>query len=295
MNFLGSQNTTASNYLQYIPVGVIVLIVFIVIIVFASSNYGKKIFQREKDYIYKTDMFSNTSKGLNNAPYVEMLTPSEVSKYITNNFTLTFFINMNSIGLQINNDVPLINFGDFGTLTLNPVTNTLNLNVNVLYEAKNTSNDPFNPKWIVGPGVISITANDFTPMNWIQYGIVCEGRTVKLYRNGMFTGSTLLTSLPASKPNALLFNTGSNIPGTIAYVHAYARAVDNNTILSDYSSMIPTGSTAPQPYTFAPSLTVDDLTNTFKDTLCKVGICAPVKGEDDLRLGPINYINYEYA
>ena len=182
MNFLGSQNSTAPAYVQYLPYGLVFLVVIIVIIVFAASNYGKKIMGQEKDYIYKTDIYTNML--LSNSvlgEYVEMLSPSEVGKYLSNNFTLTMFLNMNSVGLPINNNVVLVNIVGFGTVALNPSTNTLSLIVGGL------SNKMF---------LTTIVIPDFTPTAWFQLGIVCEGRTIKIYRNGIFMNSTLLPSLP---------------------------------------------------------------------------------------------------
>jgi hypothetical protein len=285
MNFLAPQNSVKPvvSYASYIPYGLIILVVFIVIIVFAASNYGKKVFGTEKDYIYKNELFTNlleSTNTSNESNYVEMLTPSEVGKYITNNFTLTMFLNMNSIGLQTSNNVPLVNLVGFGTIILNPSTNVLSLMVGGL------SDRTF---------LTSITIPDFTPTAWFQLGIVCEGRTIKIYRNGMFMNSTLLPSLPLSKPQGVLYNKGSSIPGTVGYIHAYARSLDSVDMLNDYMYIVPTGSTVPQPYTFAPSLSVDDLTSTFSDLMCKIGICAPKDGSDDLRIGPVDYVNYEYA
>ncbi len=279
MNFLGTQNSTPA-YVSYIPSGLVILVVFIVIIVFAASNYGKKIMGAEKDYIYKTEIHSNTSTSMNDTNYIEMLTPSEVAKYVPNNFTLTMFLNLNSNGLQINHNIVLVNLAGFGTLTLNPITNKLSLLVGGL------SQKTF---------LTTIEIPDFTPSAWFQLGIVCEGRTVKVYRNGIFTNSVLLPSLPLSKPQAILFNKNNNIPGSVAYIHAYARPLDSSQMLDDYLSMVPHGSTIPQPYTFAPTLSIDDLTSTFSDLMCKIGICPPKGSSDDIRLGPVDYINYEYA
>ncbi len=283
MNFLGTQNSTPA-YVSYIPYGLVILVVFIVIIVFAASNYGKKIMGAEKDYIYKTEIHSNTSTSMNDTNYIEMLTPSEVAKYVPNNFTLTMFLNLNSNGLQITYDTILVNLVGFGTITLNPTTNSLNLKIGSL-TPKNISKDYLT--------IINIA--DFTPSAWFQLGIVCEGRTVKVYRNGIFTNSVLLPSLPLSKPQAILFNKNNNIPGSVAYIHAYARPLDSSQMLDDYLSMVPHGSTIPQPYTFAPTLSIDDLTSTFSDLMCKIGICPPKGSSDDIRLGPVDYINYEYA
>lgn len=281
MNFLGTQNTAKPAYVSYLPYGLIFLVVIIIIIVFAASNYGKKLFGAEKDYIYKNELFTNLSTtNTTDTNYVEMLSPSEVGKYISNNFTLTMFLNMNSIGLQTNNNQTLVNLAGFGTVVLNPSTNTLTLLVGGL------SDKTF---------LTTIIIPDFTPTSWFQLGIVCEGRTIKIYRNGMFMNSTLLAALPLSKPQAVLFNKGSTIPGKVGYIHAYARPLDNISMLNDYMYLVPTGSTIPQPYTFAPTLSVNDLTSTFSDLMCKVGICAPKGTSDDLRLGPIDYINYEYA
>jgi hypothetical protein len=280
MNFLGTQNTAKPAYVSYIPYALIILVVFIVIIVFAASNYGKKVFGAEKDYIYKTEIYSNDSTPTNDTNYIEMLTPSEVGKYISNNFTLTMFLNMNSIGLQTNNNQTLVNLAGFGTVSLNPSTNTLSLIVG------GQSDKIF---------LTTIVIPDFTPTSWFQLGIVCEGRTIKIYRNGIFTNSTLLPALPLSKLQGVLFNKGINIPGSVAYLHAYSRPLNASQMMDDYSSMVPTGSTVPTPFTFAPTLSVNDLTSTFSDLMCKVGICAPKGSVDDLRLGPVDYINYEYA
>jgi hypothetical protein len=270
MNYFNSTQNTA-NYSQIGRSSAIFLVVALIIIGFIVIYYYKRKYNEPK-YIFKTDQYSTTNV---NAEYTDMLTPTEIGTYIKNNFTLSFFIYVDPISGSPTNNIRLITFGGFGEMVLDRITNKLILKVNTTVSLE------------------TIEIPDFTPANWIQITIISEGATIKIYRNGIFVTSKVLSNLPMTKPQIVQFVKQVNNPFKVSYVHAYGYVLSGSEVMADYRSMLPEGSTVPYVSSYYPTLSMNDLTQTFKRIMETIGI-KPVS-EDDLRLGPTNYINYEYA
>jgi hypothetical protein len=280
MNFLySSPNTSVGiSFSEYGRFSLIGTIVTILIIGFLVVYYYRRKYS-EPDYLLKTDEYTTTNVTTANT---YMLTPSEVGKFIKNNFTLSFFLFVESVNSSLTGDVVLVNLGGFGEIVLNKTTNKLALKVNTT-----------NPTNYQAISSTRIDISDFTEANWVQIAIVNEGATVKIYRNGVFVNSSILSNVPVSKPLSVEYVKQVDAPFKISFVHAYGRVLSGSEINADYKSILPAGSTVPIASSYSSTLKMNDLTQTFKRIMESIGI-KPVS-EDELRLGPTQYINYEYA
>jgi hypothetical protein len=266
-----------------------VVIVAIVVIILAVLIYYYFYYRTQKPTSFLSSIVY-TSGGIGNdtVANVPMMDPTDVSTYLGENFTLSFYLNINNLGGGTPNQyVPLIWIVGVGALVVDLVSG------NVYMVITSAPVDPSNTAPSVNTILLTGTNAGLFINKWNQITLTITGTTACAYLNGNMVGNCIsLINVMNTSPSGVYFLQGQGPPSTVTSVQAWAKILSSSAIASNYTN---TSDSTGIPTNYqTPGVTLSDLENSIIDLFCQTGLC-PSSGSDNTTFGPFTKINYEYS
>jgi hypothetical protein len=266
-----------------------VVVVAIVVIIILALIYYYMYYRNQKPANFFSSMVY-TSGGIGNdmVANVPMMDPTDVSLYLGENFTLSYYVNINNLGGGTPNQyVPLIWIVGVGALVVDLVSG------NVYIVITSAPVNPSNTAPSVNTILLSGTNAGLFVNKWNQITMTASGRTVCVYLNGNMVGNCItLTNVTLASPTGVYFLQGQGPPSTVTSVQAWAKILSSSVIASNYTN---TSDSSGTPISYQTGIvTLSDLGNSLIDLFCQTGLC-PSSSSDNTTFGPFTKINYEYS
>jgi hypothetical protein len=266
-----------------------IVLVSVVVIILLALIYYYVYYKNQKPTSFLSST-AYTSGGIGNdtVANVAMMDPTNVHDYLGENFTLSFYLNINNLGGgNPNQYVPLVWIVGVGTLVVDLVSG------NVYMVIASAPVDPSNTAPSVNTILLSGTNAGLFVNKWNQITLTLTGTTACAYLNGNMVGNCIsLTNVTLASPTGVYFLQGQGPPATITSVQAWSKILSSSAIASNYTNTND-GTGIPINYQTA-TVTLSDLGNSLVNIFCQTGLC-PSSGSDSTTFGPFTQINYEYS
>lgn len=281
--FENAQETfTAPNISQN---KIIYIVIAVIIVGIASIFYFRP--KAEDVTVFGPFALQGVSSHGPTSAQESILDVGQLNTQLGNNFTISAFIYMDDVNAE---RIPLAGpKGDFrfkplllvlgvGTVTVNPIHQQARISISPLSSSamhkQNTT--------------VHLDIDNFVVSRWNQLTITVEGRSVDVYLNGALTKSTLLKNVPELYPVGVLLETIPDFSGQFGLFQAWPRRLTEHEIARNYKRNTDTRG---KPLIPEKSLGILDVLQNLSDKLCQIGIC----GFNGKRVGPLNYVDYEFA
>jgi hypothetical protein len=278
------QSVQSLSFSSLLMIAIVIIVVIAIIYYFA---YYRNI---PPTNLLSSEVYTTIGIG-DTVANVPMMTPDQITSYLGENFTLSFYITLNTVGITNTNKFqPIVWIVGVGALVVDVVTGTMYIVVtSTPYDASNTA-----------PTVNTITLPTppgFFVNSWHQITLVVTGAKVCVYIDGktnkftIGTNCVTLPNVPLGSPTGVYFLQGQGPGSTITSLQAYPTPLSTNDVLTNYKG---TSDSYGNPTNYkSAGVTLSDLGNTLITLFCKTGLCPPPAS--DIRLGPFTEINYQYA
>jgi len=266
-----------------------VLIIAIILIIIGSCIYYFYYYKTRKPTSFlSSTIYTSTGLGNDSVANVPMMSPTDLSEYLGENFTLSFYININTLGGGSPNQfVPLIWIAGMGALVVDVTLG------NVYMIITSSPVDPSNTAPSVNTILLSGTDAGLFVNKWNQVTLTINGTNACVYLNGNMIGNCIsLTNVITTAPNGVYFLQGQGPPATVTSVQAWAKVISSTEITTNYTNTND-GTGTPIGYQTG-TVTLSDIGNSLIDLFCKTGLC-PTTSSDNTTFGPFTQINYEYS
>lgn len=274
-------NAAKENNIQLTPNQLIFGIVLSILLIAFGIYWW---FKPKPDHV--TVMGPMVLKGAGNGVPSEqtvLFNQSQIDTSLGNNFTLSLFVYMDDSNRE---RIPLGSpDGDFrfknfitilgvGTITLDPIHQRARISIRPL-SSRTAGNET------------ELIIDNFMVARWNQLTVTLEGRTLDVYVNGVLTKSTLLQNLPILKPVMITMETSPDFSGQAGLFQAWPRRLTLQAVSDNYKRTTDTRGKPLIP-DIAPSL--GSVWDQMKKGICDIGMC-----DISLRVGGLEYIDYQFA
>jgi hypothetical protein len=211
---------------------------------------------------------------------------SQINSSMGNNFTFSFFVYMDDVNRE---RIPIAGpKGDFRFKTFIYILGVGDIILDPIHQMARFRLKPLTPEALARKDTTTdIDIENVMIARWNQITFTMEGRTVDIYLNGAHASSTLLENLPILNPVGILLESSPDFSGQAGLVQAWPRRLTSGQIADNYKRNTDTRGKPVIP-DIAPKIT--DIFKHFPKTLCDIGLCG-----FQFSIGPIEYIDYEYA
>jgi len=216
-------------------------------------------------------------------PTVAILNQEQITRSLSNNFTLSFFVYMDDVNRE---RIPIAGpKGDFrfkpfvyilgvGDVLLDPIHQIARVRIKPL--KKDAQPD----------AITTIEVENFMIARWNQLTVTVEGRTVDVYLNGALANSMLLENVPSLVPQGVLLETSPDFSGQAGLFQVWPFRLSDPAIVSNYKQ---TTDVRGKPLISIQTNIFSDAWKSLRNSFCNLGLC----GSTDT--GPLDYIEYEFA
>ena len=241
----------------------IILVVAIVTIIIVTILYYFFYYRNLKPSSFLTStVYTTGGLGNDTIANVPMMTPTDVSQFLGENFTLSYYINMNNIGGGIiNKYVPLVWIVGVGALVVD-------LNGGDVYMVITSAPiDPSNDAPSVNTIKLSDTNSGLFLNKWNQLTLTISGINACVYLNGNMIGNCIpLANVTLASPTGVYFLQGQGPPATITSVQAWGNVLSQSVIAANYKNTND-GTGTPINYQTG-TITLSDLVNSLINLFC---------------------------
>ena len=275
------------NFPAVLFIGVILAIVGILLYYFL---YYKK---QAPTNAFNTATYTSLGKGQDTIAMVPMLTTEQVNKYLAENFTLSYYINVTNLdsGSAIKDSngnafAPIVWIVGVGGLLMDMI----NGSVTMIFTS--TFYDSANPVPAIQTVTLAESGSGLFLNKWNQITLTMNGTLVCIYINGVQSQQCIsLQNVPLSSPTGVYFLQGQGPAVTVTSLQAWPLSIPSVSITANYNATSANGIPTNLPVTsFA------DIGQSIVKSFCNgTGICPSSANTTDVTLGPFTQINYEYA
>lgn len=275
---------------------VAILIVVICLVVYYFAYYRAQ----DPGYLLDSTVYTTTGAGTDTTAQVPMMTPLQITKYLGENCTLSWYIYIvadtgggaGAIGSATKKFQPLLSILGVGALVINMATGEVYIVVTSYpYESSDTA-PATNQILLTDTGV---TGNN--PISFLsgfnQITLTISGATVCVYVNGKRKGNCItMSNVSLTSPTGVYFLKGQGPAATITSLQAFPYVMTASDISNNYTA---TSDSSKNPINVnVPGVTFATLGTSIINLFCKTGLC-PSGTNGDVTLGPFTQINYEYS
>ena len=255
---------------------------------------------QDPGYLLDSAVYTTTGAGTDTVAQVPMMTPVQITKYLGENCTLSWYLNIvantgsgaGAVGNATNTFEPLIWIVGVGALVVDMKTG------NVYMVVTSAPYDPSN----IAPSINQILLTDTgatgnTPVSFFsgfnQITLTISGATVCVYVNGNMKGNCItMQNVPLASPTGVYFLKGQGPAATVTSLQAFPYVMTASNISNNHTA---TSDSSGNPINVqVPGVTLSNLGDTIINLFCKSGLC-PSGTTSDVTLGPFTQINYEYS
>jgi hypothetical protein len=217
---------------------------------------------------------------------VSVFDQSQINTSLGNNFTFSFFVYMDDVNRE---RIPIAGpKGDFRFKTFVYILGVGDIVLDPIHQMARFRMKPLTPDAFTKKDAsTNIDVDNVMIARWNQITLTVEGRTVDIYLNGQHATSTLLENLPILNPVGVLLETSPDFSGQAGLFQAWPRRLTTEQIAINYKRNTDTRG-KPRIPDVGPKIT--DIFKQFPKALCELGFCG-----FKFSIGPIDYIDYEYA
>lgn len=215
-----------------------------------------------------------------------VFTNADIEQNLGNNFTLSFFLYMSEVNRE---QIPIGGpSGDFRFKPLVFILGVGDILIDPIHQELHIRVKPLDRNGLLDPTkIVSIDVSNFMIARWNQVAITLEGRSLDVYVNGSIAGSALLENLPIVKPMGVLIEKSPDFHGQAGLFQAWPRRLSESEISRNY---IRNTDTRRKPLIPETGPTMVSIFRGVVQNLCDIGFCG-----FRFQVGPMNYIDYEFA
>jgi len=288
------QTVQSTSFSSILLVAILVAAIGLVVYYFAYYR------TQDPGYLLDSTVYNTTGAGNDQIAQVPMMTPTQINKYLGENFTLSWYLNIvantgsgpSVAGKTTFKFEPLIWIVGVGALVVNMTSGDVYIVVtSAPYDSTNSA-PTVNQILLTNSGDTSTTPVSFLS-GYNQITMTVTGATVCVYVNGNMKGNCItMPNVSFMAPTGLYFLKGFGPAATVTSLQAFPYNLSANDILNNYSA---TKDSSGNPINVnVPGVTFSNLGTSIVDMFCKTGLC-PSGTTGDVTLGPFTQINYEYS
>ena len=234
-------------------------------------------------------LFVTGGRGADTPAYKPLLTQDQVTQYLADNFTISFFLEIDHLSSSpvpnATSTQPIVWIVGVGAVLVNVNTGATSVAMTT-YPV-----DQIN----AGTQQNVIQVNTATPASfvgkWNQITLTVSGSQACVYLNGKIVNSCMtLSNVVFSAPTGLYFLQGLGPAARVCMIQAWPRVQTPADIQTNYTNNVDSNG-SPQ-YAQA-GISMTDLLNSMTDLFCQTGLCP--SADTGVVLGPFQQITYEYA
>jgi hypothetical protein len=266
---------------------------------------------QDPGYLLDSTFYSTKGAGIDTIAYVPMMTPTQITKYLGENFTLSWYLNIDpntGSGPTVTggtslpaNYKPLLWIAGIGALVIDMTTGSVYMVV-TSYPFDSSNPVPTTSTiQLSSPGSTSNsttgTTTESTAVSFLsgynQITLTVAGANVCVYVNGNMKGNCItMPNVSFALPSGVYFLQGFGPVAKITSLQAYPYVMSASNISNNYTA---TSDSSGNPINVQlPGVTFATLGTSILDMFCKTGLC-PSGTTGDVTLGPFTQINYEYS
>jgi len=242
--------------------------------------------------LLNSKVYTTGGKGDDSATNIPMITPEEANTFLTENFTLSYYITITNLGGGTPDKngqamAPLIWIQGVGALVVDMISG------NVYMIITSAPYDPTNPVPSTQIILLNGTNAGLFVNKWNQVTLTIGGSNACVYLNGNMIGNCIsLANVSYTSPSGVYFLKGQGPAAVISSLQIFPTVLSSANIAINYKQ---TSDTSRSPINYEKAdVTLSDIQNTIISLFCQTGLC-PSNGSDDVTFGPFIKINYEYS
>jgi len=278
------------NFPTVLFIGIIVIIVGILLYYF--------LYYRTQDptNAFNTAAYTSKGKGNDTVANVPILTNEQVKKYLAENFTLSFYMNvtnLNSGAFTPDKDgnafAPILWIVGVGGLVMNVTNGKMNMVFTSSFY------DPANPVPAVQTVPLSKVESGLFVGGWKQVTLTMNGTLACIHLDGVQSECINLQNVPISAPTGVYFLQGQGPAVAVTSIQAWPISIQSASIKANYFATSSGPTESGRTPTNLPVTSFYDIGQSIVNNFCKgTGLCPPTT-DNSVVLPPFTQINYEYA
>ena len=299
------QTVQSTSFSSILLVAILIAVICLVVYYFAYYR------TQDPGYLLDSTIYSTKGTGTDTIAYVPMMTPTQINKYLGENFTLSWYLNIVAntgsgpiVAGGTSNQAkyePLLWIAGLGALVVDMTTGFVYM---VVTSAPFDSSNPVPTTTTIQLSSSGNTSNSTTGTTsestavsflsgYNQITLTVAGAKVCAYVNGNMQGNCItMPNVSFAAPSGVYFLQGLGPAATITSLQAFPYVMTASDISNNHTA---TSDSSGNPINVqVPGVTFATLGTSIVNLFCKTGLC-PSGTTGDVTLGPFTQINYEYS